>query len=236
MKKFTLIAILLICSKSFSQKNFIDQPYLETSSKVDTLVAPDKIYLNILVTEKDSKGKISVEELESKMIAKLNTIGIDIKKQLVLTDLSSNFKKYFLKQQDVQKAKLYSLLIYDAKTAGLVISKLEEESISNISIEKTEYSKMENLKLELKSLAVKKAMLNANSMAKPLNQKIGLAIFVSDLELNIVNALQGQVSGVRIRGFASLKESNYGYVPEEIEFEKINITASVSVKFRLENQ
>ncbi|MFT7250898.1 MAG: lysozyme, partial [Flavobacterium sp.] len=46
---------------SFAQtKNFIDLPYIETSAKVDTLVVPDKIYLNIMITEKDTKGKISV--------------------------------------------------------------------------------------------------------------------------------------------------------------------------------
>ncbi len=31
----------------FGQKNFLDQPYLETSGKADTLVIPDKITINI---------------------------------------------------------------------------------------------------------------------------------------------------------------------------------------------
>lgn len=169
------------------------------------------------------------------MIQKLNAIGIDIKKQLVLTDLSSNFKKYFLKQQDIQKVKLYNLLVYDAKTAGLVIQKLEEENISNITLEKTEYSKVEKLKLELKSLAVKKAIKSAEFMVKPLNQKIGNAIFITDLDANISNILSGRVAGVQIRGISSLKESKYDYSPEDIEFEKIKISSEVGVKFKLEN-
>ncbi|MCL9807523.1 SIMPL domain-containing protein [Flavobacterium amniphilum] len=236
MKKIFSAILLLLITKSFSQnKNFIDQSYIETSAKIDTLVIPDKIYLTILISEKDTKGKISVDELETKMIEKLNSNGIDIKKQLVLIDLSSNFKKYFLKRQDIQKAKLYSLTVYNAKTAGSVIQSLEEENISNITLEKTEYSKTEKLKLELKSLAVKKAHANALSMAKPLNQKVGNAIFISDLDTNTINSLAGRVSGIQIRGASSIKESKYEYTSEDIEFEKIRISAEVGVKFKLEN-
>jgi lysozyme len=61
MKKIIVISLILLSAKSFAQtKNFIDLPYIETSAKVDTLVVPDKIYLNIMITEKDTKGKISV--------------------------------------------------------------------------------------------------------------------------------------------------------------------------------
>jgi hypothetical protein len=81
-------------SNVFSQtKNFIDQPYIETQSKVDTLVSPDKIYLNILISEKDSKGKISVEKLEHQKANKLVSLGVNLKKQLQLSDVASNFKK-----------------------------------------------------------------------------------------------------------------------------------------------
>ena len=108
---FTLLTVAFICNQGFSQvKNFIDQPYIETSAKVDTLVTPDIIYLNILITEVDTKGKISVEELENRMAERLKLLGINLEEQLTLSDLSSNFKKYFLKGQDVFKSKSYSLL------------------------------------------------------------------------------------------------------------------------------
>ena len=67
-----------MCQISNGQtKSFIDQPYLETTAKVDTLIKPDIIYLGILVREKDERNKISVEEMETRMIAKLKSIGID---------------------------------------------------------------------------------------------------------------------------------------------------------------
>ncbi len=84
MKKlFTTLMILLSCQLVKGQtKNFIDQPYLETTATIDTIVKPDIIYLDILLREKDNKNRISVEELENKMANTLESIGIELKKQL----------------------------------------------------------------------------------------------------------------------------------------------------------
>jgi len=234
MKKIVLLLPLLFITKNFSQtKNFIDLPYIETSAKVDTLVTPDRIFLTILITEKDTKNRTSVEELESKMNLKLKSLGIITEKQLTLNDLTSNYKKYFLKQQDILKTKSYSLVVYDAKTASKVIAALEEEEISNVSLEKTEYSKTEQLLLLLKEKAVFKAKNTAVALTKPLNQKVGNAIYISDSNSSVSNMLSGRVPGVQIRGFASMNaESNYD--PIDIAFDKIKIETQINVNFKLE--
>ena len=72
MKKLTLLLVFIISANSFSQtKNFIDLPYIETSAIADTLILPNRIHLNIIISEKDSKDKYSVEELENLMEQKL---------------------------------------------------------------------------------------------------------------------------------------------------------------------
>ena len=232
MKKSLLIILFLtfVLSARSQSRNFIDQPYLETEAVADTMVAPDKIYLSILITEKDTKGKISVEELENKMAEKLKVIGIDLEKQLSLSDLSSNFKKYFLRQQDILKAKAYSLVVYDALTAGKVIAGLEEINISNVNLEKTEYSKMDQLNLELKSKAMIKALKQARAMVKPLNQKIGKAIYISDLNSRYVNR---EVTAEAISiGYSSNGKQKFN--PLDIAFEKIEVKTVIKVKFILE--
>jgi uncharacterized protein YggE len=227
-----LIGLITICSTAIGQtKNFIDQPYVETTAKVDTLVTPDRIYLSILISESDTKGRQTVEELEQLMANKLTDIGIELNNQLVLSDLSSNFKKYFLRKQDILKAKSYELKVYDAKTAGRVIYELEGIGISNVDLERTEYSKIEELKLELKSKAVQKAKLQAEAMIKPLNQEIGNAIFISDLQTNIINALQGRVAGIQIYEYSKAKQE---YESISVEFEKIKIESKAEVKFEIE--
>lgn len=233
MRKIIVFILLLFITKNFSQtKNFIDLPYIETSAKVDTLVTPDRIFLTILITEKDTKNRTSVEELESKMNLKLKSLSIITEKQLTLNDLSSNYKKYFLKQQDILKNKSYSLVVYDAKTASKVIAALEEEEISNVSLEKTEYSKTEELLLILKGKAIVKAKNTAISLTKPLNQKVGNAIYITDSN-SVSNMFRDKASKIVLRGMASLQaESDYD--PIAISFEKIKIETQVNVNFKLE--
>ena len=224
-----LIAMLLITSlTSYGQsKNFIDQPYLETTARVDTLVIPDRIYLSILITEADTKGKTSVEKLENKMADKLKTLGIDIEKQLTLTDLGSNFKKYFLRKVDVQKDKEYTLLVHDALTAGKVLMGLESIGISNVNLTKTEYSGLEKLKINLRQRAVVAAKIQGEAMVVPLDQKLGHALFISDLNTGVQNRMTDRMVRVQMS-----KESDVNQ-PIEIEFEKIKIESTVNVKFAI---
>ena len=88
--------------------------------------------------------------------------------------------------------------------------------------------------LELRAKAILKAKRNAENMVAPLNQKIGKAIYVSDLETaSITSQLQGKVAGVQIRGASSI----YGSRAKEdimIDFEKMEFSAKVNVKFIIE--
>lgn len=230
-KNWIIVLALIITSITFSQtKNYIDQPYLETNAKVDTLVVPDQIYLNIFIAEKDSKGKVGIEEQENNMAQILKSLDIDLEKQLSLGDMSSNFKKYFLKQKDILKSKSFTLIVYDAVTAGEVMLALEKNNISNVSIEKTAYSKIEELRLALKVKAIKKAKLNAESLTEPLSQKVGKAIYISDLGNNNNNYYRS--SNIQIRGMSSVKEADFK--PIDVEFEKIKVESNISVKFILE--
>ena len=125
MKKsilFTVLMLSQIVVLQAQQKNFIDQAYIETRAMVDTLVAPNRITLGIFISEEDHSRKTNVESLELKMGKTLEKLGIDITKQLKLTDLSSNFKNYILRRQDIKKSKSYELEVYDAVTAGRVIT------------------------------------------------------------------------------------------------------------------
>lgn len=236
---FTITVLFLFSFQSFSQsKNFIDQPYLETLAQVDTTVTPDRIYLNIILNEKDSRNKQSTEELEKGLKDALTTLEIDFTKQLKLNSLNSYFRKYFLSNTKILKTKVFSLLVYDAITAGNVLSLLEEKDIANVHIEKMEYSKSDELQLSLKSKAILKAQTNAKTMSESLNQKLGKALYITDLEIGNSNKLQGITPGIRIRGLGQ-PGSNANYSVKEkkeltTEFNKIQYFSKVNVKFALE--
>ena len=232
MKKTAcLLLVFAIHFYVFSQtKNFIDQPYLETKATYTQTVSPDRIYLSITINEKDTKGKIAVEVLENKMYNSLKNLGIDTDKQLKLSDLTSNFRKAFLKKTDILKNKIYTLVVYDAQTASNVILKLEELNIANVSLNRVEYSKLEELKLKLKGNAIEKAKRQAEELLKPLNQKLGNALYISDTGFSASNILRGKASGVNsIQAY-----DRQAFAPTDIEFEKIRVQSSVTVFFAIE--
>ena len=233
MKQLTQILILSISMTAICQeKNFIDKPYIEVEGKSDTLVTPNRIYIDVLITEKDTKGKKSIEDLEKEMFTKLQVIGVDVKKDVFMKDMLSTFKKYFLKSTDIQKSKSYSILVFDATQTTKVFIGLEEIGISNVNVEKTEHSESQKIQLKINSKAIENAKAIAESYLNPLNQKVGKAIFIG--HINTTNKLQGNVSGVLIRGNRSLYEQeSKGYI-SPIEFEKIKISSEVGVRFIIE--
>ncbi|MDO4762899.1 MAG: SIMPL domain-containing protein [Flavobacteriaceae bacterium] len=227
MKKLVLIFIFaLVQNVVLAQKNFLDLPYIETSAKADTLVTPDHIYLSININEADSRNKKSVEQQESEMERVLKSLNINTERNLMLSDLSSNFKNYFLKGQNILKSKHYQLLLHDATTAGKVIVALENIGISNVRIEKTEYSKAEELLLDLKSQAIAKTKNMAEKLVKPLNQKIGKAIHISEN----ANDYNTRNYSYEIVAYAKTKSEK----PIDIEFKKIKLEARIFVKYILE--
>jgi hypothetical protein len=182
MKKSFLIFVMFFVWNLFSaQRDFLDQPYIEVEAEADTLVVPDRIYVSITLNEADSKNKKSVEEQEKQLETILKKLKINTDKDLSVLDYSSSFKKYFLKGQNILKTKKYSLLVRDAYTLANVIISLEEVGISNTEVEKVEYSKYRELLLELRSEAVKRSRITADKLVKPLNQKAGKALYISDM-------------------------------------------------------
>jgi uncharacterized protein len=235
MKQFTFTLFfgffILICNAQ--GKNFIDQPYLEVSGNFDTLVIPDEIYIGIVISEKDTRDRISVEEQEAKMIAAFKAMGIDVEKNLSTKDMGSNFKNYILKGKEVIKTKRYILKVPDAATASKVFTVLESMEISNSAIYRISFSGINKLKNQARTNAVENAVERASALLKPLHQNLGPAIFIQDNENynpSSQDLLGNRLEEVVVTGYSGRKEEE---AETKIEFEKIRVTANVNVKFAL---
>ncbi|WP_028527116.1 SIMPL domain-containing protein [Runella limosa] len=234
MKKLLspLLCLLSVCTLTLAQtKNFIDLPYIEVSESKDTLVTPNLIYLKVVISEKDSRDKISLEEQEKKMVASLKGLGISIENDLTTSDIISNYKSYLFRPKEILKLKEYLLKVTTADMASKVIIKFEELGISNISIDQVEHSDIETIKNICRIKAIEKSRIRATSLTKAISQSIGNAIHITDNETNTDNILQGRVNGISIRGSSELYQAQYN--APNIEFEKIKISASVTVKYVL---
>ena len=235
MKKSFLIFVMFFVWNLFSaQKNFLDQPYIEVGASVDTLVVPDRIYVSITLNEADSKNKKSVEEQEKQLETILKKLKINTDKDLSVLGFSSDFKKYFLKGQNILKTKKYSLLVRDAYTLAKVLISLEEAGISNTGVEKVEYSKSEELLLDLKSEAVKRSRITAQKLVKPLNQKAGKALYIY---ANESQDMYGEEPLVYYRGRDPIEVSKISASEEflrKLDFQKMRFSATVNIKYQLD--
>ena len=234
--KFYIFAFLIGTNLfAYSQEmDYTKIPQIQTKATYTKEVQPDRITLSITLSENNTKGKVTVEELEKKMFEILKFNEIDLSKKLNLKDISSNFQSYFLKGTIVQKTKNYNLELESAKLAGKVLKELSENDISNVKLLKTEYSNLEEIKIELKGNAVEKAKRQAEKMAEKLNVKIGRVLFISDSETNVMNLLAGRVAGVNISGTNSISGySNFNENETEISFENIKVEVSATVFFEI---
>jgi len=228
MKKLILIFVILpfLSHAQIGDKNFIDQNYMEVTGKAEMEVAPDLVYIKILVNEKDNKNKTALADREKLMVAKLKELGIDTNKELLIKDMASNFKAYWLTKDEIYLSKEYQLLVRDGKTASKVFIELEKLGISNVSIDRVESSKMQTYRRDVKVDAVKAAKEKAEALASAIGHTVGKAMYIQELE----GMIPMTANTIMIRGASSLYGST---AAPEIEFEKIRLEYSVLCRFEL---
>ena len=238
MKKIIIGLLLSSSIVIFAQtgeKNFIDQNYIEVNGKAELEISPDMIYMRIVLSDKNNKDKLSLPEIEKKMINKLTEIGIDVNKDLSLMDFVSNLKVYMVKTNDVVLKKQYRLIVHDSKTVQKVFFEFQNLGISDVSIEKLEHSKIEQYRKDVKISAVKAAKEKAELLAVAIGQKIGKAIYIQE----IINFNPRPIpSNLTVVATGSFKKSSYSHTESDmetdIEFEKIKVESTFLVRFALE--
>ena len=212
-------------------KNFINQNYIEVTGSAEMEVIPNRIYLQISISEKDKNSDESLEVREQKMYNALKKIGIDVENKLSIISFSSTYIRYFFKRTTVLKAKQYELLLTDALQLAPVYATLDSLDITQVNIVKLDHSDIEKFKEETQIKAVIAAQNKAKLYTQAIRQTAGKALFIQELNtkvsLNAVLDIQGVVSG------ASTYTSKVDrYVPS-IQLKKIVIHTKVLTRFAL---
>ncbi|TAJ07920.1 SIMPL domain-containing protein [Marinilabiliaceae bacterium JC017] len=236
MKKIVFLVLLIASTYSANAqsgaKNFIDKNYIEVTGKAEMEIAPDLIYVTIKISEKDNKAKQSLEQLEDKMLKTLRDIGIDLEKDFSINDFASNFQFYWLKKTDIFTSKEYQVVVHDTRTLGKIFRELEKLNISNIEIAKLDHSKIEDYRREVKVKAIQEAKEKAEELMEAVDQKVGKAIFVQELNRHFYGGKAEALTAntvMKVRG-----TGDFGIADElNIEFQKIELEYEILVRFEL---
>jgi len=186
------------------QKNFIDENYIEVTGSAEMEVTPDEIYLQVFISEKDDKRKETLEELEQKMFDQLKKAGVDVEKNVSISNVMSYLNARWLRKDNIGSGKKYQILAHDAATVEKMYQLLNE--------------------IEIKE--------KASDLAEAIGQKVGKAIHITETPENPY--WHGNQSAISNMYVGNIREESARMDDVQVEFEKIKIRYKMGAKFRLE--
>ena len=229
MKRFILAAaVALLALPAAAQVQEAFPSYIQVNGRAEREIAPDEFYLQIVINERDSKGKVSVESQQRDMIAALKRLGVNVEKQLKVANLSSEF---FKKNTSVATAK-YQLQLGSSAEVGKVWQALDGLGISNVSILKVSHSQLERYKSEVRVEAMRNAKQNAATLAEAIGQTIGKCFYVYDSNNDVMPVFYNNMAVMRSAKAFDAAEA--AAEEEPLDFKTIKWQYSVQAKFVLE--
>lgn len=231
MKKMMLLAtaFVLIALSVSAQQTETFPSYIEVNGVAEREVAPNEIYLSITINERDSKGKISIDEQQRDMVAVLKKLGVKPAEQLKMLDLTSS---YFKRGNALAKAQ-YELKLSSAVEVARVWRALDELGISQVTVQKVSHTDIETFKKEVRADAMRAARDNARALAEAIDQKAGKCFWIADYSSPVRTTYA--VANMKARGVMEESASFDAMVEEEgLEFQTINLQHRVQAKFVLE--
>lgn len=231
MKKIVLLAAALCATwAAAAQMQEAYPSYIQVYGRAEKEVVPDEFYLSILIDERDSKGKVSVENRQREMIAALRKQGVDVEKQLKVANLSSEF---FKKNISVATAK-YQLKLGSAAEVARAWQALDALGISDVSILRVSHSRIEELKEEVRIAAIRNAQQSARTLAEALGQSVGKCFYIWDSNNDITPAYYNNAVMVRSMKMADAAGAAEESAEEPLDFKTIKLQYGVQTKFVLE--
>ena len=229
MKKLLFLAAALMVFSGLPAQNSNEIPYVETSATASREVTPDEIFVRIVLSENDTKGKVSIDQLQKNMIRAIQKAGINFEKSLTIDNIESQYQTYLLRKSDGRTTKTFLLMVSGEQLAPLFTA-LDEAGISNVNIQSARYSKVAALRDELRVEAAKAAQERARMLAQAVGQELGKAILIQNYDND-----SGVVYNNIMLARASAKMAD-GAVEESaptVEFKKIKVESRVSIRFAL---
>lgn len=229
MKKLIAMAVVaLMALPAAAQMQEAYPSYIQVTGRAEKELTPDEFYLQIVINERDSKGKISVESQQRDMVAALRKLGVDVEKQLKMANLSSEF---FKKNTSVAMAK-YQLQLGSSSEVAKVWQALDGLGISNISILKVTHSQLDKYKQEVRLEAMRNARESAQEMAGAIGQTIGKCFYIYDSNSNVLPVMYD--NAVLMRSAKATADAESAAEEDPLEFKTIKLEYGVQAKFVLE--
>jgi len=223
---------LLSASTFFSFAQTLDtRRKIEVTGTAETEITPDIIYVVISLKEyyNGNKKAANIDELEKQLLDAVIKSGIG-KENLFVNNISSyNYILEKKKNPNFAASKQFRIKLSDPSKFNQVLSALDPKSIEYTNIESYDYSRMAELRKELKIKALQAAMQKATYLAEAVNDKVGNALEIQELNNDESPIRPVYANAVFKYNAADAAES----APADIDFKKIKINYQMRVTFEL---
>jgi uncharacterized protein YggE len=219
------------------QYQFQERDYVEVNARASREVTPDEIFLQIVLDQNQSKGKYTIDQLESRLFGALKKAGVDAEKELKVSDMSSQLKDYLLRRDQGRITKQFTLKVTNEQIMP-VFRELENVEITDVNVISSRYSKVKELYEELLAEAVATAKRRAGAMVAASadaggGEKVGKLIFVQAYD-NTMQYEGGIPAGGVMYKAVRAEAVTADMLAPTFEFNEQRIEASVTARFAIE--
>lgn len=231
MKRTVLSLILAsaLALPGLRAQDIAQKPHIEVKGHAEQYFEPNEIYIQVTLSEKDSKGKISVSQQERKLLGIAKKLRIPAR-DVELMGGNSRYARYFWRKNQNQTTKTYRLKTHTTRQANRLLYELDGAAFSQARITKVDRSDREKLLKGLEIQAIKEAKARAATLLKSIGNRVGPALKVvqhrSTPPLPSLYTLNGAMP--------RLGNPYRGHAFDSIGFKKIKYESDIEVWFAIE--
>ena len=226
MKRMILCAVaMLFAVGAMAQEN--DTPQVVVNGYAERMITPNKFTIAITITEKDTKGRVSLDSQERDMVKALKAAGFETE----ALRLENNYSTY--NRRGALATRIYELTVIGAEDLDKAFATLEPLNLHTVHLKKATCTDLGKIREELRQEAIRDAKRNAQVLAEAIDQQIGACIYIHDYNSNgdVVFPTNGarkmrdyDVEGVVAVAYAA---------PATMEYAEQKLSHTVQAKFRL---
>jgi uncharacterized protein len=238
MKRIVTLGILIMMiTGSFAQTQIIN-PFPKTinvSGSSEMEIIPDEIYVIVTLREYEKKGsgKIDLEKVKTAFLNNCRNIGL-ADSLVTIASYEGTTPYSWLKKK--KKDELYATIAYQVKFSSSrkideLVAKLDDDATQNFQVSRVWHSKMQEYRKQLKIQAVKAAKEKADYLAAAVDEKIGSAVTISEInEMPIVpyNMMENRSISQYRMDAADFDKTDAGP-----DFKKIKLRMEINAVFAL---
>ena len=186
MKTIVILLFLTMASSTFSQQ--IIQAMIEVTGSAEMTVIPDQIELEIIITSTYRSSKHSMEEMEKKFFAVLESHKISkMSVSFISVDNPYYWYYWWWEYRKYYDTKTFKLKLNSAKDDLSFIKDFDPDYIRSIRITNSSHSNITEYRKQVKVEAIKAAKAKASLLLESIGQKAGKVIEVIEIQEPVNN-------------------------------------------------